>query len=431
MSERLRAPVSSSSPERELTLEDVRRTLEGRLEVIEAAQKRYAVLERRLKGAGWKRRLRAWRGFSKEVLQHEAELAEALSRARRRAELAGWPETLPALEPLRDVGARRARLEALVQKRLGELALPSGPPTLEEDLVRLEAVLREPRVSAPGPGETRLLEMKRNEYFPLPVAALIAVFLPLVHFASLWGGTTPALITVVTFVCLLVTYALRAGEFWLTSERLVWRPVLGEPVSVSLRSIQAGGVQVERFMRSVRVQGDRRVHVRYVEPLHKLAALVEMHRQPPFLGSSRGGQRLSNVSLFEVVLWEGPGHRVRTGWAVLRPEGVSFLPVGSGTQTFQAITGAAAPAGVNLDVSWVLEELRWLPGTEFDACLARAVKATDGVYWSAWEARRASGVPVWKEIHITRVHGTGSMSGKVDWSQLDATERLFDSWPAS
>lgn len=429
MSERLRAPLSASAPERELTLEDVRLRLEGRLEVIEAARKRYAMLERRLKGPGWRRRMRAWRGFAQEVLSHEAKLAEALGRARRRAELEGWPETLPALEPLRDVVARRARLEALIQKRLRELSVPRGPPALETDLPHLEEILLKPLPSSPGPGETRLLEMKRNEYFPLPVALLIVLFVPLVHLATSLGGMMAGLLAVGTFISLLVAYVLRAGEFWLTSERLLWKPVLGEPVAVSLRSIRPGSIHVERFMRSVRIRGDRVVHVRYVEPLNTLAALLELHRQPPFLGASRGGLRLPDVSICQAAHWGGLGQQIRHGWAVLRPNGVSFLPRGTGAEVFQAITGSSVPAGLNIDVPWVLEELRWLSGSEFDTYLAQAVQATGGVRWSAWEARRVTGVPVWKEIHIT--HDNQSLSGKVDWSQQAATERVFESWPTS
>ena len=46
MSERLRGtPPHPSSPEREPSSEDLRRRLEGRIELLEAAGKRYAALE--------------------------------------------------------------------------------------------------------------------------------------------------------------------------------------------------------------------------------------------------------------------------------------------------------------------------------------------------------------------------------------------------
>jgi hypothetical protein len=195
MSERPRA--SRSSSERELSSEDLRRQLEGRLEIIEAARKRYATLEKQLKGITWKRRLRAQTAFLQEVIDQEAPLDETLIRARRRGEVEGWPESLPALEPLR---------------------------------------------------------------------------------------------------------------------------------------------------------------------------------------------------------------------------------------ALKALTGEPPPEGLNLEVSWILEELRWLTEAEFDVHLARVVEATGGLHWSAWESRRKPGTPVWKEIHITQ--GSQSLLGKVDWSQQAAAERIFESWPS-
>ncbi len=396
---------------------------------MEAASERYARLEKRLKRATWKRQLRARPGFLQEVLGQEELLSEAITRAQRRGELEGWPETLPALEPLREVLRRRARVGGLVRKRLEELTQPTQAPALKADLAHLEKLVRQVPSITLEPGETRLLEMKRNQSIPPPLAALIFLIVPLVHLTALIAGPTLLLSVVAAFITLMAAFIIRAGEFWLTSERLLWKPVVGEPVSVSLRSIREGGIHVEPLSRSMRVEGDRTVHVRHVEPLEKLAALVEMHRQPPFLGASRGGLRLPEASYYPATLREGPGKVAQPGWAVLRPQGVSFLPLKAGARALESITGKPAPAGWNIEVPWVVEELRWLPEAEFDAYLARVVEATGGVQWSAWESRRKVGVPVWKEIHIT--HGNHSLHGKVDWSQQAAAERVFESWPTS
>ena len=64
-----------------------------------------------MSGIAWKRRLRAGPGLLQEVIVQEDSLDEALERTRRRMEVEGWPETLPALEPLRDMLRHRARLE--------------------------------------------------------------------------------------------------------------------------------------------------------------------------------------------------------------------------------------------------------------------------------------------------------------------------------
>jgi hypothetical protein len=426
MSERPRASLSAS--ERELSSEDLRLQLEGRLEIIEAARKRYATLEKQLRGLAWKRRLRAQTDLLREVIDQEDPLDEALTRARRRGEVEGWPESLPALEPLREVVRRREHVGMLVRKRLTELAVPPDAPELRRDLTMLRSVLQEPPILMPAPEETRILEMRRNTSIPPPLLVLILLVVPLLRVALVFMGPTSALLALGLFSASIALTFARAGEFWLTSDRLVWKPVFGRPVSVSLRSIRSGGIQVERLSRGVRVQGDRIVHVRYAEPVEKLAALLEMHRQPPFFGASRGGLRLPQVSLYEATLHEGPAGTTRQGVAVLRPQGVSFIPSGTGHKALKALTGELPPQELKLEVSWILEELRWLTDAEFDANLARVVEATGGLQWSAWESRRKPGTPVWKEIRIAR--GPQFLVGKVDWSQQVAAERIFESWPS-
>jgi len=399
------------------------------MELIEAASKRYATLEKRLKSFAWKHQLRARPELVHEVLAQEDLLEEAITRTQRRSELEGWPETLPALEPLREVLRRRGRVGGLVRKRLEELTGPTEAPSLKKDLEHLEKLVRQVPSLTLGPGETRLLEMKKNQSIPPPLAAFILLLVPFVHLMALVAGPTLLLGAVGVFLTLLAAFIMRAGEFWLTSERLIWKPLVGEPVTVSLRSIREGGIHLERLSRSMRVQGDRIVHVRYVEPLEQLAALVELHRQPPLLDASRSGVRLPDVSFYPATLRERSEAMAQPGWAVLRPQGVSFLPLGAGPRLLETVTGKPPPAGVNVEVPWVLDELRWLSDTEFDEHLARAVKLTGGMYWPTSETRRNEGVPVWKAIHITR--GPGSLKGKVDWSQQAAAERVFGVWPPS
>jgi hypothetical protein len=428
MSERLRAPPAHpSAPERQLSSEDLRRQLEGRWEIIEAAQRRYATLEKRLRGVSWKRRLRAQDSLFQEVLNQEGPLEEALGRARRRMELEGWPDTLLALEPIRDVARRRERIGGLVRKRLSELSVPVGTPELLKELALLRSVLQERPSPALASDEPRILEMKRNASIPPPLVLLFVLLVPILGMVSTVAGPLPLLLVAALFVSLIGLYVARAGEFRLTGERLTWKPVVGEPVSVALRSIRPGGIRVDRLARTVHVEGDRIVNVRYAEPVEQLAALLELHRQPPLLGSSRGGQRLAQVSFYEAMLKDGPGTRPRQGLAILRPKGVSFVPLGTGAQALRALTGEPPSPGLILEVPWILEELRWLSDDEFDVHLARVVEGTGGVHWSAWEARRARGAPVWKEIQISR--GPQTLAGKVDWSQQAAAERVFESWP--
>jgi hypothetical protein len=177
----------------------------------------------------------------------------------------------------------------------------------------------------------------------------------------------------------------------------------------------------------VRVEGERTVTVRTVAEMEQLAALLEMHRQPPFLGASRAGQRLSDVACYEAELREGG--EMREGWVVLRPGSVCFLPEDAARGVLEALTGSPLPPHFPLQLPWVVEQLRWLTDEEFDAHLARAVAATGGVRWSAGEARHAGQSPVWKEIRLTQ--GRAVLSGKVDWSQQAAAERVLSLWAHS
>jgi hypothetical protein len=90
------------------------------------------------------------------VLSSEAGYAEALERVLRRVESEGWPESAPGLALIRDVRTRRAELEVLVHARLAAQVWTPGPPSLVEDLERLELLVLgfvslEPRPT-PEPG---------------------------------------------------------------------------------------------------------------------------------------------------------------------------------------------------------------------------------------------------------------------------------------
>jgi len=430
MSERLRA---GHSPTESLSAEDIRRRLEGRAEVLEAARSRAAALESALASRRWKRRLRARPDLVPAWREHTPAVAEALERVRRRAQVEGWPEDTPVLVDVRALVAGQKRLVALARRRLASLTRVSGEPSLEEDLPRLDALLRQRASFSLGPGEVLVFEGQRKAEAPVPVPrlgwALVLVTLVLMGSAVfidkvLGVGQEWVLPLMVLGAVPWLVVALRSGRVRLTSERLLWEPFLGEPVAVPLDSIPAGGVQLDPALLDVRVEGERRVHLRHMGDAGQLAVLLELHRQPPIRGAARAGVRLADVAIYPVVLHGGLGTPVR-GHAVLRPHGVSFIPEGRGAQALQAVTGK--PARPPVEARHVLEELRWLPDTEFDECVARVVEATGGLRWSAWDAAHLAGTPVWKEVRISR--GLLSLTGQVDWSRQEATERVLRDWP--
>jgi hypothetical protein len=421
MAERTRAPQSSSWGESLVSLEDVRRQLEGRLEVVEAARERYGTLEALLSRPGWKRRVRERPSALREVLGQESALEEALARVHRRAEVAGWPESLPVLATAREVKARRARLETLVRKRLGSLARSAGEASFGESLARLEALVLEPIPLEPKAHEVRLLEGQ-------PGGEEIVKPLVLTMVAMLWLIAMTGAVQLVPLglmpLVLVLLMVVRSGKFWLTSERLVWKPFLGEPVQVSLASLAPGSVRLGDFGTTVVAEGERTVCVRYVEGAKQLATALELHRHPPLRGSGLAG-RLEDVACYEAVLVEGSS-RVK-GFAILRRGVVSFVPERAGTELLRVLTGAPAVPGLAVEVPWLIEQLRYLPSlAEFGVTVDRLVAAVGGVRWAAAEARHRANVPVWKDIRFTS--GRSVLSGKVDWHQQGVAERLLANW---
>lgn len=416
-----------------LSAEDIHRRLEGRAEVLEAARARQAVLVSVLGARRWKRQLRARPELIPQWLEHQPAVTEALERTRRRAEVEGWPGDTPVLVAARELVEGGKRLATLARSRLASLASVSGEASLQEDLPRLDALVRKTAALTLGPGEVLVFEGQQrwqaSSRIPPPLMLLLLGTGMLVVSAILvdavFGLGEVSLLLMMATVLPWMVVSMRSGRAWLTSERLLWQPVLGEAASVPLASIPPGGVHAHPEQLDVRVEGERRAHVRHIPDAHQLAVLVELHRQPPLLGVARAGVRLGDVAIYPATLTDATGPR--KGHAVLRPQGVSFVPEDKGPAALRAVTGTAADLPV--ETPWVLEQLRWLPDLEFDACLERVVKATGGQRWSAWEASYRPGTPVWKELRITR--GPAVLTGAVDWSRQDATERILRSWPQS
>lgn len=423
MSERVRTEVSPGSWVGAPSLEDARRQLEGRVEMVEASRERYAALEALLSGRGWKRRLRGRPEALQSVLRHEPAFHEAQDRIQRRAQADQWPEHSRVLVTLRDVGALRSRLEALVRKRLGELSGVSGPPSLVEDLTRLERLVFQSIPLELAAGEVRLLEGDSADlWFVLQMYASIILGL----LASRFGGDPGAFVLLVLLVANIVHGVLRSGKYWLTNERLVWKPHRGEPVQIPLRSIPEDGIRPTLL--GVRVVGDRKLFLQDVNQGHLLAVLLELRRQPLLLDSART-ERLADVVCYEATLRNGFSW---SGYVVLRPGYAAFLPKNQGREVLRALTGSRTSLKVRAgELPHVIEQLRYLSSeAEFDMCVERAVAASGGVRWSAWEARYDASEPVWKEIRITAPgERGGSLSGKVGWNQQMEALRLLADWP--
>ncbi|QRN98996.1 hypothetical protein JRI60_08205 [Archangium violaceum] len=400
----------------------MRRQLEGRVETLEAAHARHALLESLLSGRRWKRRLRARPDVIPGVLRHEAALDEAVTRIQRRAQTDRWPEELPVLTTVRDVRGLQRRLEALVLQRLGELSRVSGTPSFAEALGRLEGLVFRPIPLELAAGEVRLLEgQAMNVWVWRRIQALLILCMLLARF----DGHPGSIALLVLFIVYSVHGVSRPDRYWLTTERLVWLPHAGEPVQVPLRSISGDGIQLR--LGGVHVEGERKVLIQDPKQFRLLAVLLEMRRQPPLLGVA-SAEPLADVVCYEATL---EGSYSQGGYVVLRPGYAAFLPKDRGMDVLRAILGTRPSFFVRPhDIPLIIEQLRYLPSeAAFDACVERAVAASGGVRWSAWEARYDSHAPVWKIRILSAERPPRSLSGKVGWSQQATVRRLLADWP--
>lgn len=119
--------------------EELRRKLEAAAPLLEATRLRYRALVPALQSWGWRARLRLLADVAREVARTDDELALALARACRRAEVEAWPQgEVRAL--LEEVSALRAQLGGLVERRLEQPARPG-----EGLAALLDAVVGTPR----------------------------------------------------------------------------------------------------------------------------------------------------------------------------------------------------------------------------------------------------------------------------------------------
>lgn len=432
MTESVQAPRRSSEGP---TPEDVRVQLEGRAEVLEAALRREATLESVLSGPGWKRRWRKQPRLVAEWLEQEAAVEEALERTRRRARVEGWSDTLPVMEGLRELEARRERLKTLVRERLSKLVAVSGPPVLKVELARLDGLVGKRTALSLEPGEVLLFQADRlspvSSGKAPPVLISMALFywgLYVLFLGVLKGNKTWAGVVLTAFIIAPLFWVwARSGRIWMTSQRLLWMPTLGEAVSVPLSTIAPGGVHLGRGPAfDLKVEGEPRLQVSELADAKALATLLELHSQPPLRGLVRSaGGRLGDVVVFSASMREASKAPLK-GWAVLRPGGVSFLPEGAGRQALSVVTGRGST--LDADVGQVVEQLRWLSDTEFDTWLGRLVTATGGVSWSSWDSSlKRDDVPLTQAFRVSR--DSRVLTGEVEWSAQSSVEKILRSWP--
>ncbi len=426
--------VPSASPSASLlTPEDLRRQLEGRLELIEEALERYGWLEDALKDRDWQRLLRSQLALVARAVEGEAACAEALERATRRAEVEGWPKDSPVLALVREARALRTRLEARVRERLASVASVSGAPALEADLRRLAALVKDPVSLELAPGEPFSQRMASTgtvvQYavgflYPLGMLALLYLVLAAVLLGHALLGIAAGVLVLLGLANMgTVSQWMRPGTVWFTPQRLVWVPSLGEPGAVRLDSIADGGIRLEKG--TVTVEGDRRLRISGLPHLlaERLCLWLETYRHPELRTRTTLVAHATEAMCFPAMLrrdkqWE-------QGHAVLMRRMLFFLPgADAGPALLRAASGRVLATRVEL--AWVLEALRWQPESDLDAYLLRAAKATRGAAWPADLARHSRDVPLEHQVHIT--YQDQVVVGQVHGQERDDAARILASW---
>src|SRR5262245_43781617 len=142
-------------PERAASSDSLRRRLEGRADLLDAAALRYRALRYALSRVLWKGRLRRNAEVLRATAEAQAEVEETLAIALRRAEAEGWPTDDPWVQQL--FGLRDAAA-ALAQQAARRLKAPAGQ-SLGVLLGDLEALLAGPRKIVPGQRWPAALEL--------------------------------------------------------------------------------------------------------------------------------------------------------------------------------------------------------------------------------------------------------------------------------
>ncbi len=441
MSEKGVARTGGFEPESS-ELAALRLQLEGGLEVLEACLARYRELSAALQGWRWKTELRQSPALLQNALRAESSVHEVLARLQRRA--GQEPDGQgPASRLGRKVEEERTALSKLIARRLS-VALEGS---LAERLGRLEAVALKPLPLPPGEGETLLLEggarwpPVRHFVYCFVLWQISSVVLRIAE--ALQKLSVPqggAWVAVPLLLLFYVWFYVRSGHYWLTSERLLWKPRLGEPVEVKLSSLGDGQVTLGSSS-TVKVRGRSRVTLRYVPQAWRLASLISIYRRQAFRGVARREPPplMVILEMYRTRPGETPNtENVSGGLAVLRPGFVVYFPHVLYSKLLDTLTGPTEPSRaptkhsrdkVDVPDSLVLTQLQLLPEERLDALLRKAHLANPkSVLWESRDLKWNFGSSSVLEL----VRGDEALwSSLPSWAAYQHVGRVLQSWRAA
>lgn len=435
MDERARAQTVPT--ESLLSEDDMRRRLEGRVELLESALSRTRALEKALRRGDWREVLRGRLSLVSDLLDVEATLLEAMERTARRAELEGWSHDAPAVKLIQTLRSHRERLGQRVLARLEGLALrPARDAPLETHLRQLERLHREDVNLLRGPGEPFSIRIDGQDGPLSRIVTLLGVQGAFgLAMLLVWMLRMESLMLellglgfILSLIAAIIWASVTSPDaVWLTPVRLVWkRAGARTPLTVRLEDVVPESLALEEG-RAVSLRAGNDLQVRLARfsraQAERLMAVSTLFLEPMVRKRAARVSRPVEVSVFEGLLRRDGTWR--PGKVVLMRRGAYFFEgTRAGMELLRAVTGRTLASRVELE--WVLEGLLWQTEVDLDALLVAAVNALGGAVWSAEGTRVAMEVRLEQELHLT--HGTEVIVGRVKAPERDVVTRILATW---
>jgi hypothetical protein len=237
---------------------------------------------------------------------------------------------------------------------------------------------------------------------------------------------------------------LRSGTYWLTNQRVHWKPRLGEALTVSFPEIAASDVRVSPLTSSLHIRGARKASLRYIRGSEKLWGGVNFFSQ---LGSlpAPSESAASTAEPLDAVWWQavrGGTVSSQLGVAVWRPGYFAFLPSQARENLLLGMAGAFAGQAVHnatgirvvsskakAPLEIILPELMRRSPSGFDAMVFKAVDQFGGLLWKPGEATVTREIyPIGDSTALAFREGKDAVRGTVAQDQLPLVEAFAPRW---
>lgn len=286
-------------------------------------------------------------------------------------------------------------------------------------------------------------------FFALPGLLCSVCYMPLGVLGT-WlnppNGEPPILTTLISglialpYLALCLGPWLLSGQYWLTTQRVVWQPRLGRRQQLPLAQINTDQIRAIAWTQSLHLQGESKISLRFVAGLDRLWGGILLLQTP---GLAAALEKAATQTVPQTVALGSPATcstlAGRTGVVVLTPTFVAFLPTQLADYTAEVMVEAllsifahAHPRAIHpeLPLEAVLNILAALPPEPFALQLQRLTMECGGVYWRNSLATTVERRTWSATNHQTLSFTTNDVSVRfsVPAAQLPHFERVLMAW---